>query len=60
MTENATDLIRNLIKVLVTDYGVSNADAQDLLDRIVTWAREQQAKQTRKMFRVVDGGKAKP
>jgi len=57
MNDDATDRIRDLIKVLIRDYGVSNAEAQDLLDRIVAWALNLNAERRREMLRVIKGGK---
>jgi hypothetical protein len=59
VTEQPMHLIRDLIRVLTTEYGVSNDDALDLLGRVIEWAKEQADKRSaRGMLRVIDGGKA--
>jgi hypothetical protein len=59
VTEQPMHLIRDLIRVLTTEYGVSNDDALDLLGRVIEWAKEQADKRgARGMLRVIDGGKA--
>jgi hypothetical protein len=55
--ERAIEPIRALIRVLTNVYGIAPADVNDLLDRIAAWSNEQAVKQTRRGFRVIDGGK---